>query len=220
MNALPRSLRALMQEASLALERNRKTPVSAEEFSLLTNADLERRNDDSWLRELSRGEYSQALYWRCVAEDCEEDCDWEGAIGAYLEIVSDPENQAVEKLGAHSHLAGLLSLLGRFDEALGHAFADTDAASSLGSELSQQLSLKRDAWLLVELGRIDEAQHRLQQGRSLGRRDAHPMSMLTSSSCWRIATYANGSFGGPGGGSAVLRALSRNACSSGTLTYR
>jgi hypothetical protein len=165
MNAIPRSLQALIDEARESIASGGRR-CSAEELSELPAEVLEALESwDESDRELSEGKYSQELYWRCVAQDCEEDCDWVGAEKAYLEIVSDPECHAGERWHAHRNLSGLLWLLGRREEACGHASAATEAAFAFESEVAYRTAIRVEAWRLVELGRIDEARRLARKGR-------------------------------------------------------
>ena len=151
MSTLPRSLQALIREA-----REIKAREDLREANEETDDDAIASADD-FLDGLSRGEYSQDLFFDCLADDCEEDADWEGAKAACGQILALPEVTDFNRWKAHNRLGALHAFLGEVQPALEHYRAAAEAAKRQDSNALFRTSLSYEAWLLIWSDRIQEA---------------------------------------------------------------
>lgn len=105
---LPKSLQAMIADAKTAIA-NWDPNEDADDHILQGVRD--------WTLRLSQGEYDDNMYWECVAEDCEENGDWEGAITAYRRIL-DPQPSGFDHWKACLDIAFIYNLLGDSKAAL------------------------------------------------------------------------------------------------------
>ena len=160
MSELPRSLQSMIEEAKRANETTCLEDEAqvcfddseCDEFSQQMNQAL-----DQFLSELSRGIYSQELYLSCVADDCEEDGDWEGAKSACREIIRLEEAAPWEIQRAHSRLGSIHFLLGEDESALKEYQLASSNARDDDSQVLLSNSTMQESWQLLLMGRCERA---------------------------------------------------------------
>ncbi len=152
MTALPRSLQAMIEDARNAQARP-STSVAAEENDEACQA------VEEFIDELCRGEYTQTLYWECVATDRLEDGDWEGAEAVYHEILAlDLDSDSMlDRCKAFGDLAALHKWLGQDDLALQNFHAATCEAKKDDIDIIYRVSLLQESWQLVRMARFRPA---------------------------------------------------------------
>jgi tetratricopeptide (TPR) repeat protein len=145
---LPHSLQALMADARESLERWEREPI-----------DFDDEQQADWLRDwtlrLSRGEVDDDLYWKCVAEDCEREGDWEGAIAAYDKVLAATDSHP---FSPHANIAAILSLLGRHAEALKRFRLAVKQLATEEVRIFYRVALADEACQLLSMGRARSAQ--------------------------------------------------------------
>jgi tetratricopeptide (TPR) repeat protein len=148
--SLPKSLQSMILEAQAARSQTKPAEEPDSEYESILRA------VDEWYERLAHGEYDQALYWRCAAEDCEEVGDWNGAIEAHKQILISPDASDVDRSRAHSEIASIQCVLGD-DDGARESF---HLASMLARPFSDVLCrhyLCNEAMHLCRIGRADEA---------------------------------------------------------------
>lgn len=145
---LPRSLQTLMADARESLERWEREPI-----------DFDDEQEAAWLHDwtlrLSRGEVDDDLYWKCVAEDCEREGDWEGAIAAYDKVLAATDSHP---FSPHANIGVVLSLLGRHEEALERFRLAVKHAATEEVPILYRVALADEACQLLSMGRARAAQ--------------------------------------------------------------
>lgn len=152
MTTLPRSLQALIEEA-----RNVQSSVES-------SVSEEDGIADELLDELRRGEYSQELYWSCVADDAEEAADWEAAKSACNRILALDDVTCFDRVKAHLRVADLLSLQGDDELALQEYQQATSEAKGDETEVIYRTAIVREAWSLVRLEKLKAAKQLVEDG--------------------------------------------------------
>jgi tetratricopeptide (TPR) repeat protein len=152
--ALPKKLEAMIADARCAVERWDDEGDEDQDAGV-----------KEWFVRLSRGEYDQDLYWKCVAEDCEAEGDWEGAKNAYRRQIDFEANGRHGFLSAHSDLAGLHALLGEQGPALEHARrATTKEHCDRLTGIAFRCAIVYETWLLLNAGRTRAARRLIKRG--------------------------------------------------------
>lgn len=145
---LPRSLQTLMADARESLERWEREPI-----------DFDDEQEAAWLHDwtlrLSRGDVDEDLYWKCVAEDCEREGDWEGAIAAYDKVLAATDSHP---FSPHANIGVILSLLGRHEEALERYRLAVKQLATEEVPIFYRVALADEACQLLSMGRARAAQ--------------------------------------------------------------
>lgn len=156
MKTLPRSLQQLISGARQIVEERKSEPDPPEQDPILQGV-------DDWLIGLSRGEFDQELYWRCQAEDCEEDGDWQGAISANQRILEIEFQHGVTHSLAHQRLAWIFNLLGDGASALQHCQTATRVFGDGVLDVLHAQSVVKEVWQLLQLRQDVAALQRIDQ---------------------------------------------------------
>lgn len=115
-----------------------------------------------WTLRLSQGEYEDRLYWECVAEEHEENGDWQSAIDAYREIIKLPTASLFEQCKVHSSIGQIQRLLGDNTAAL-------DSYSLVSAKAQQECTAVRqhfaagEIWQRLHMGEIGAARKLIRQ---------------------------------------------------------
>jgi tetratricopeptide (TPR) repeat protein len=151
---LPKSLQSLIGDAKAAIADWGSTEDADDPELMQFMRD--------WTERLSRGEFEDYLYWECVAEDCEELGDWEGAKAAYSNILDGP---SIHYWKALSTLGSLQHMLGEHDAALKSFASAAKSELPKGSVLWRHTIVKQ-AWQLLLMARVRQAQRLTRSGLS------------------------------------------------------
>ena len=157
---LPPSLHEMIADARNTIEQWERNEQGLPKF-----------DDELWhtvydsLLHLSRGEYKTHTYWECVAEDAELAGDWSRAKFAYRKILSTQEAHLWWGR-SHRGLATLSSLLGAPKKALKHLHAAAQHERGAAGNILYRVSIAREAWCLLKLGRVRSAESALRRGMS------------------------------------------------------
>ena len=155
MLAIPKSLQSLIREARrIKSAQSENSPNDPGELGTV----------DDFLEGLCREEYSRELYLICLADDCEELGDWEGAEDAYREIIGLDESSSYDRFRAYSRIGSLSSLVGRSEAALENFQFATAEARSDESKALVSLALSQEAWQLMSLGEYSQAEKLASKG--------------------------------------------------------
>jgi tetratricopeptide (TPR) repeat protein len=137
-----------MADARESLERWEREPI-----------DFDDEQEAAWLRDwtlrLSRGDVDEDLYWKCVAEDCEREGDWEGAIAAYDKVLAAADSHP---FSPHANIGVILSLLGRHEEALERYRLAVKQLATEEVPIFYRVALADEACQLLSMGRARAAQ--------------------------------------------------------------
>jgi tetratricopeptide (TPR) repeat protein len=109
-----------------------------------------------WTLRLSRGEYEAHVYWECVADDCEEVGDWEGALSAYRRILDISDQLGTTHSKTFSAIAAIQRLCGD-DEAALRSYRSASAEVAKHSRVMGRARCINEASQLIRLGRIRRA---------------------------------------------------------------
>lgn len=153
---LPKSLQAMILDAQAALSKPKLAEEADGEYESIW------RSVDEWNERLARGEYEQALYWQCAAEDCEEAGDWNGAIEAHRQILELSDTSDVEQSRAYSQIAAVQRVLGDDEDALESYHLASMLARPLSDVLCRHYSCN-EAKHLCRMGRADEARQLIEE---------------------------------------------------------
>jgi tetratricopeptide (TPR) repeat protein len=154
---LPKNLRSLIADAKAAVERWEDDADEPETDDEILNASKE------WTVRLSQGEYEADLYWKCVAEDCEEAGNWDGAKAAYRKLLSLNPDSFTQAF-AYSSLASLCSILGEHKQALVYHHAASASERNKISNILYRRYLVDEASQLLRMGRIRAARRLASRG--------------------------------------------------------
>jgi len=159
MSVIPKSLQSLIHEAKAGWEVS--DSIEGEQTDSVIEAAYE------FVDDLSRGVYSQELYLNCVADDCEEVADWNGAKDACHQIIELRDFSHLDRWRAHARLGDLHALLEENDSAIEHYHTATAEAKNDDSEVLCRCSLSQEAWQLVWSARFEEARSLARNGLSI-----------------------------------------------------
>ena len=168
MTTLPRALQSLIADA----QRVRAQPETHDADDLDDEFSESLLAADKFVDELSRGEYSQELYWECVATDCEEEGDWERAKAAYQKVVDLVADSGFDRWKAYDDLARLHALLGEDGLALQDFHAASCALKGEPADVLYRFALLKEAWHLVAMERFSSALALARKGHSTKSRDS------------------------------------------------
>ena len=157
---LPKSLRQMIADCQNAIANWDSENVNEDSDS---KALLDSTRD--WTLRLSRGEFEQDLYWECVADDCEEAGDWAGALSAYQQILSLPDELGLTHSKALTGIALLQRLQGHDGAALKFYHLATAKSTKLGGAMAK-VHLVSEALQLLRMGHIRRARRLIRQGRT------------------------------------------------------
>lgn len=150
---LPQSLQSLIAEAKAAIEN--WDPGEDDDDEVLQGA-------RQWMVRLSHGEFDEELYLRCVADDCEESGDWEGAKIACQRVLERCNHEADHWL-AYTRLASLQRLLGEDDAALASYALATGTAQAF-SVIAWRGAVVHEALQQFRMDRIGAAHKLIKRG--------------------------------------------------------
>jgi tetratricopeptide (TPR) repeat protein len=136
----------------------------------IANWDVDEATDDpimqstkDWTLRLSLGEFEQDLYWKCVAEDCEEVGDWSGAIEAYRKTLDLCDLHSFKYSEAYSSIGDVQRLLGDEEAALGSYETATTKLLTDDSRVLWRHRLAKEVFQLIRLGHIPRARKLLKR---------------------------------------------------------
>jgi len=109
-----------------------------------------------WILRLSNGEFEEALYWKCAAQDCEEAGDWDSAKAAYQRVINVSQNSFDQSL-AYSSLASLCSILGEHEQALAYYRTASARERNQVGNIIYRRYLVNEALQLLRMDRIRAA---------------------------------------------------------------
>jgi tetratricopeptide (TPR) repeat protein len=116
-----------------------------------------------WTLRLSRGEFEQDLYWKCVADDCEKAGDWQGALSAYRQILDMPDELGFTRAKTLSAMASIHSVLGD-DKAASKSYQMATAASVKEVRVLNRMVLTSEVSQLIRMGNIRRARKLISSG--------------------------------------------------------
>src|SRR3954451_14394829 len=139
---LPKSLQRMIADCQNAVA-NWGTEEDAEDPGM--------KAGNEWALRLRRGEFEKDLYWDCVADDCEEAGDWQGALSACRKILDLPGLPEMDYAKALGSIAAIQSLLGDESDALA---SDHRATASLRDDtrILSRCFIAREISQLIRMG--------------------------------------------------------------------